>query len=413
MIDTDILVVGAGPAGLAASIYLGQHGINTHVVDRATFPRDKVCGDGISGWSVDMLNKLDPGLVPSLQSKSFALGSWGVRFVSPGLETLDIPYTPGNNHNSQRPAGFTVKREEFDNLLFTQLGKYASINTTLGIKLNQLYYEGNKIIVADSKGEARFRANLALFADGAQSPFSKIAFGGFVDKKHLMAGVRAYYNGVTGQNENNFIELHFLKEFSPGYFWIFPLSDGQFNVGIGMRSDKLVRQKINLNKSLEEIIHSKPHLRERFSGATKLTATKGFSLPLGSVKRPLSGNNFMLLGDAAGLIDPFTGEGIGNALASGYYAGQQALDCLNRGDFSRVSTINYENMVYDKLGKELKIGKIMQSLLKYPGLFNLVVNKARKNPELKRTISSMFNDPAIKARLKDPSFYLKILLNRQ
>ncbi len=409
MTETDVLIIGAGPAGTAAATLLGQHGIKTTIVDQATFPRDKVCGDGLSGWALSMLKKLDPSLVGAIASMESSKDSWGVRFVSPGLRSLDIPYIPKVKKDLESPAGYTITRLDFDNLLFQSLKKYSSLTLIENVKLSGFHYQNDRLIVKDQRGNTSISAQMVLFANGALSPFDPPIGKRFEDKNHLMAGVRAYYEGITGVHPKNYIELHFLKDFKPGYFWIFPLGQTKCNIGIAMLSKSVVKKKINLNQALNAVIQSKPHLTERFRQAKQLSKIKGFSLPLGSIQRPLSGENFLLLGDAAGLIDPFTGEGIGNALASGYYAAEHVISCLKSNDFSADHNLNYDRTVYNKLGKELKMGKIMQSLLNYPALFNLVVNKASKNPELKRTISSMFNDPSIKEKLKKPSFYFKLL----
>ncbi len=410
MIETDVLIIGGGPAGTAAATYLGQRGVSTILVDKANFPRDKVCGDGLSGWAISMLNRLHPDLVGSISTSPSSKDSWGVRFVSPGLTSLDIPYTPPENQKNSQPAGYTIKRIDFDHLLIQKLNEYSSVKVIEGVNLSDYQYTNQKIVVSNKTKTTNISANIALFANGAQTPFAPPIGKKFTDKSHLMAGIRAYYEGITGLHPNNFIELHFLKDFAPGYFWIFPLGGNKCNIGIAMLSKQVMKKKVNLNQALCEVIESKSYLQERFLNAKKISGPKGFSLPLGSIKRPLSGDRFLMLGDAAGLIDPFTGEGIGNALASGYYAAQHAELCLKSNDFSAQNNLDYDRLVYKKLGNELKMGKIMQSLLNYPSLFNLVVNKAQKNPAIKKTISSMFNDPSIKAKLKKPSFYIKLLL---
>ncbi|MDN5211187.1 geranylgeranyl reductase family protein [Fulvivirgaceae bacterium BMA12] len=411
MRETDVVIVGAGPGGLAAALFLGKKGINTLLVDQATFPRDKVCGDGISGWTVDILKKLSPDIIPKLALQPHSLDSWGVRFVAPNLRSVDIPYRPKNQENSDHPAGFISKRVHFDNFLWEEVKQFSSVSMLEGLKIENFIYDRNRIIVSDNSGQVKIAAKLALIADGAQSVLSKKMNSHHtpIEKRHQMAGVRAYFKGVKHNHSKNYIELHFLKEFLPGYFWIFPLPDNQVNAGIAMRSDKVSQHKINLRKSLDEVIQSHAYLSKRFDGAEKISPTQGFGLPLGSRKRKLSGRNMMKIGDAAGLIDPFTGEGIGNAMASGLYAGRHALKCLEINDFSEENMLNYDQLVYQKLGNELQLSTWLQRLLRFPWLFNLVVNKARKNEMLRETISTMFVDQDVKARLKNPLFYLKLL----
>ena len=410
--DPEVVIVGAGPGGLAAALHLGQKGVNTLLVDKATFPRDKVCGDGISGWTVDILNKLNPSIISELAPQPYSLDSWGVRFVAPNWKSIDIPFSPRNNKKPDHPAGFIIKRFHFDNFLWEKVKQLRTVTPAEGLKIENFAYNEDKIIVSDKSGKTKITAKLAIIANGAHSTPAKNINGSVVpiEKKHQMAGVRAYFKGVKHNHIKNYIELHFLKEFLPGYFWIFPLPNDQANVGIAMRSDKVSRNKINLRDSLEMIIKSNPQLAKRFATAEKLSSTQGFGLPLGSKRRIISDRNMMKVGDAAGLIDPFTGEGIGNAMASGLYAAQHALECLKKNDFSKNTMLDYERLVYQKLGDELQLSTVLQHLLHFPWLFNLVVNKAGKNDILRGMISSMFVDQDVKARLKNPLFYLKLLV---
>ena len=129
------------------------------------------------------------------------------------------------------------------------------------------------------------------------------------DLRHV---IRHYLADECDFQEENFIELHYVKDLLPGYFWIFPLADGWANVGLGMLTKDLSRLKVNLKSKLEEIVREHPTISPRFAQAEKVGKTLGFGLPLGSKQRPISGERMMLVGDAASLIDPFTGEGIGN-----------------------------------------------------------------------------------------------------
>ena len=121
----------------------------------------------------------------------------------------------------------------------------------------------------------------------------------------------------------------------------------------------------------------------------------------------------MLTGDAACLIDPFSGEGIGNALYSGMLAAAAVKEAIAEKDFSAAFLKSaYDDVVYKRLGGELKLSATLQRLCKYPWLFNFVVNKAYKSPSLRNTISCMFTDMDLREQLSKPSFYLKILMNK-
>lgn len=226
-------------------------------------------------------------------------------------------------------------------------------------------------------------------------------------------GLRAYYEGVTGLHQDNFIELHFLPEVLPGYLWIFPLPNGVANVGVGILSERIRKKKINLREQMLYAIKNNPQIAPRFANARLTDKIQGWGLPLAMERQPISGDNFILTGDAACLIDPFSGEGIGNALYSGMLAAAAINEAHEQSKYSATFLKTaYDDVVYKRLGDELKISATLQRLCKYPWLFNFVVNKAYKSSSLRNTISCMFTDMDLREQLSKPSFYFQILFNK-
>ncbi len=413
-LTSDICIIGAGPAGMVAAMFLAKQGIKPLVVDKSRFPRDKVCGDALSGKAVDILKKLDERIVSQLQLEPVQVGSWGVTFVAPNLKRIRIPFgkngqaTPG--HQTIAP-GFISKRMDFDDFLVRFAKENYAISVQEETELTDFKFHDGRWLCKTGDGKFSVKTNLLIAADGAQSVFAKHIAGIPVEHKNYCAGIRAYYSGVRNMDAENFIELFFLKELLPGYFWIFPLPDGKANVGLGVRSDKVSSKKMNLKEMLPRIIEKYPELKERFGNAILEGSIRGFGLPLGSVKRKISGEGYMLCGDAASLIDPFTGEGIGNAMLSGMMAAQQAVQCATENNFSADFISEYDNRVYGRLWRELSLSRRMQQLISVPWLCNLVVGKAAASQSLQELISCMFSDLDIRKKLKQPSFYLNLIAN--
>lgn len=406
-IHTKVCILGAGPAGSTTALFLASKGIPSVLLEKETFPRDKICGDALSGKVISILKKLDPNIVDDFVQQPIQLGSWGVKFIAPNLKELKVPFKKDFDKSGRAP-GFIAKRIDFDNFLAERVRKRNEINFIENCEADKIERIENGFSVASKNKSLTVTSNLLIACNGAHSAFAR-NFGNIkVEHKRYSAGLRAYYKGVEGLDENNFIELHFIKEALPGYFWIFPLPNGMANVGLGMRSDKVSAKKVNLKKLLAEIINY-PQFKDRFKNATLDGEVKGFGLPLGSKERILSGDNYLLTGDAASLIDPFTGEGIGNAVVSGMCAAELAAKAISAENYSANFLSEYDKMVYKRLGKELKISTQINQLVNYPWLFNAVVNKATNNKQLSELFSCMFADIDMRKKLREPSFYLRLI----
>ncbi len=413
-LETSVIIIGAGPAGAGTSFFLSKYGIPHIVIDKEIFPRDKVCGDACSGKTALVINRANPEwLTEILGDEGSFLPSWGIKFVAPNGKHLDIPFNPKRTPESKAP-GFTVPRLTLDNFLFQ---KMASPQCTIyqDAKVTSIKNTGNGVTVQMTHKGTNYTvtAPIIIGADGDKSIVRKQYLSEHTAPKTSAVGLRAYYEGVTGMHSENFIELHFLPEMLPGYLWIFPLPNGVANVGVGILSETIRKKKINLREQMLYAIKNNPQIAPRFANATLNDKIQGWGLPLGMERQPLSGDNFMLTGDAACLIDPFSGEGIGNALYSGMLAAAAIQQAIEQKNYSAAFLkAAYDDVVYKRLGDELKISATLQRLCKYPWLFNFVVNKAHKSPSLRNTISCMFTDMDLREQLSKPSFYFKILFNR-
>lgn len=404
----DLAIIGAGPAGLACALSLADSGLKIALIDKAKFPREKICGDALSADVLRQLQKFYPEVYRKFIAFNPKTASHGIRFYAPNGKMLDIPFQP----SGEDAPGFICRRLDFDHFLFSQLTalNIPNMEVMQGFQVANITPTYDEIILEGFK--STISVKMLVGADGANGVARRKLLNEKVEPQHHCAGIRAYYKNVKGISEQNFIELHFLKSVLPGYFWIFPLPDNTVNVGLGILSKEVSRKNINLKKVLNDLISSYEPIAERFSEADLLQEPKGFGLPIGSKKRKISGDRFLLTGDAAGLIDPFTGEGIGNALRSGRYAAEQVKKCFAENNFSEKFNRRYDKHVYAKMWGELRVSRSMQRLLYYPSLFNYIVKRARKNDNLKRLLVNMLENAELKEDLLSPRFYLKLLLNK-
>jgi geranylgeranyl reductase family protein len=413
-LNTQVIIVGAGPAGAMASVFLSKAKINHVLIEKALFPRDKICGDACSGKTVFVLKKANPEwLTEIFLNTAENLECNGLIFVAPNGKPLAIPFAASGMQNSHA-AGFVTTRLAFDNFLFSKIASpFASVYQESAIK--KIERKGNNITVEFLQHGKNYAitASLIIGADGDKSMVRKNLFQNQIVSKTDCVGLRGYYSGITGLHEQNFIELHFLKELLPGYLWIFPLSNGNANVGIGMPS-KIVRiKKINLREVMLNAIKNNPNIKHRFTNATLVNKIQGWGLPICMKQEAVSGNNFLLTGDAASLIDPFSGEGIGNALYSGMLAANASIELLKIKNYTAAFIKEkYDAVLYKRIGDELKMGALLQRLSRYPWLFNFVVKKANKSHTLNTALTSMFTDLDLRNQIRKPSFYAKIIFNK-
>src|SRR3989344_1649879 len=404
----DVIIVGGGPSGSSTALFLEKQGVkNVLLVDKARFPRDKICGDAFSGKSMGLAREL--GVVNDYDSAPHE-PVYGVLFSNPKGTLVDIPF-PGAEKGRKSKPGFCMRRIDTDNVLFQNAKKKVETLEEFTISdliLEDGFVKGIKGKQKDGK-ELEIRANIVVGADGTSSVVAQKVGQGVCPPEHQVIATRGYYQGVTGMTGN--IELHFVEEVMPGYFWIFPLDNGWSTLRLGVLTSEKQKRKMNLKELQEQIIANNQMFKERFKDA-KIDAQgiKIWTLPLGSHHRKNHGNGWVLVGDAASLIDPFSGEGVGNAMTSGKFAAKAIVAALNSNDFSEKAFDNYDAELWSTIGPELKTSYNLQKLGKFKTLLNIVIDKASTKPEVKRAISGMLANEEAKKDLISPLGLLKMLL---
>lgn len=397
----DVAIIGAGPAGSAASMKLSENGINHCFIDSSSFPRDKICGDALSGKVVNYLKKELPSLLNQLSIEDGFLPSHGIKFISTQNKTLHLPFK--KEIDTANPPGYVASRLDFDHRIFSK-AQEKEYCTYINDQVKTIQLNEDKYVIK-TKQDKNLSANYIIGSDGAQSIVKRQLFQGKSYSSNASLGIRQYWEGVDADFETGFIELHYFDSLLPGYFWIFPMSDNRCNVGLGLLAKDAKKYKINIKKLFERIINDEDRIKHRFRKGYALEEVKTWGLPLYNKKTKLVNNKAYLSGDAASLIDPFTGEGISNALWSGKWAAEEITDLLQ----NKKPIISYQQKVYKKLGAELKTSLAMQKLSRKKYLLNFVIRKAEKNKQLKSILMNMFSEVDLRKELKNPLFYLKLL----
>lgn len=358
----DIAIIGAGPAGCACALALHGSGLQVAMVEKDIFPRDKICGDAIPGLAFKAMDKINPQWGNAMRQLVDKEDIRTAKIFAPNNKIITLDWVT---------YAYNSKRLNFDNFLF-QLVKNETDTTIFENKKLQ------KAVVNEDGVKCQFQDNLLINAaivigcDGANSMVMRQLGCLDLQNSSSCAAVRTYYKGIEGL-KMGVNEFHFFKNLMPGYFWIFPLENDWANVGFGVlnTNSSKNKNKLNLRVTLDMITTTLPSIAPRFKNAQLMDSTKGFALPLGTHKLPISGHRFMLCGDAASLIDPLQGHGIDNAMWCGLFAAQQATECFKKNNFESPFMAKYDKAVYKKIGSELATNAyIMRIFSRFPFLFN-------------------------------------------
>jgi geranylgeranyl reductase family protein len=346
----DVIIVGAGPAGASCALALKDSSLNILLLDKATFPRDKICGDAIGGRSIKNLYKYAPELIEEIRS-------FGTNEITSTTRVFINNQTPFNFY--WKNEAYCIKRYEFDALLLKHtLKNNSTLTFKANFKVDDVIEGDDKIVIGNKNTNTYYSANLLVAADGSQSFLAKQLINLKLDTSNFSAAVRAYYSNVDGVLPNQ-TEIHVYKDFMPGYLWIFPVGNNIANVGYGMLSKEVSKRNINLKQSLSQILERNPQLMKRFQHATIESDIKGFGLALGSRRVQLYGDHFLLVGDAASLIDPKSGDGISNAIESGIISAKTIINSHKLNNFSKEVLKQYKTDLNKKISKELIFSTII------------------------------------------------------
>lgn len=358
----DVIIIGAGPAGCSAALSLQNSGLRVGLFEKETFPRNKICGDGVCDRSINTLRAIKDSYVQEFLQ---TIESQSIRKTALVYKKQKVTLEFAN-------FGYACKRYEFDNFLFSLVVRDCK-NVEVFQNSPITHIEKNdKGYTVCMQSQKKYTASLVIVANGAKSSIALSITGEVFSKKNYGVAVRAYYTGVAGMQADT-IELHYKKEYFPGYLWIFPLANNTANVGFGYHLHHAQKFSGTIQELFTQWIQTDSVLRERFANATMTSLLQGGLIPYNANVFNCSGNNYMICGDAASLIDPISGGGIGSAMLSGHLAATYAIECCEKQDFSATATKKYEEHLKKRIQKEIKTRYyIQQKISKYPLLLDIL-----------------------------------------
>ena len=358
----DLAITGGGPAGSAAAWQAAQTGARVVVLDKAEFPRDKPCGDGLTPRAVGYLQKM--GLADEV-AKFHRVNR--AKVFSPSEWELSFPHRPGMPDH-----GHVARRLELDTLLLKNAESAGAEVRQSAEVVGPIVDDDGRVTGVTLKSGERLLADAVISADGAYSPVKRALR---LDSRHngySAIAIRAEMpvNRPDADSLDIYLKLAFQGDQLPGYGWVFPLGEGRVNIGLGYVNSYKKWQQINATQLLGEFLATLPAEWE-LPPIDELKKSKGLQawrLPMGFTAWPPWRPGVLFAGDSLGAARPVSGAGISKALQSGLAAGECAIAALtNSGpdDFT-----NYAQRIKEAWGKEYRRGRYFHKLVGMPAIAN-------------------------------------------
>jgi len=355
--DADVIVVGGGPAGAAAAARLAARGFRTVLIDRARFPRDKVCGDFVAPAALAELADLGVAQTETFGATS-KMADLALHVDGDQLTVLGIPRVDG-----LASYGRVIPRLQLDAWIL-DAARHAGATVLEGHKVIAVQQAPDAITVRGQSvaGPWQLRTRLLLGADGSNSLVARTLRGGVPPRQDRILAVRAYFDDVGGPAGQG--DVCFRSDSFPGYYWLFPAGGGSANLGVGMLVSTYPQSGRNLREMLLRLIAEDASLQYRLRGARMRGKVLGHPLTTYNPRLPLIGDRVMLLGDAAGLINPLNGEGIQYALHSARWAAGVAADCLASDRLDAAALQGYQQRVQQSLRTDMAFSRLVVQLFR-------------------------------------------------
>lgn len=406
--DCDVLIAGGGPSGSGLAFHLASKGYKVIVADAETFPRDKVCGDGVSPIALAELQQM--GIT---QTEKFARAN-EIKQVGLFIKNDKVIISLSKPEHLPFHARI-IPRIELDywiynaaksvNAVYIESARVTSFSIKPGVAIAEL-----------KQGQKKFslKAKMIVGADGSSSTIARQVNGNSPDNEFQLLGLRSYYEDVNGPTDR--VDIYFSEESFPGIFWMFPKGPAGANIGMAMVSKTLPTKPSHVKELLINHIHHNKDIRERVGEGKMTGKIQGWPITFYNKKSKITGQRIALVGDAAGLINPLSGDGIQYALLSARWASETIIHCLQKNDFSEQALYAYRKRVDAELGYDFSLSNL---LVQFPRnktfskvwmtILEVIIAKAKEDKVYADIIAGIFEGTYPSYKALNASFILKSL----
>jgi geranylgeranyl reductase family protein len=386
MPSPSVLVVGGGPAGASAAYWLARAGHEVTLVEKKEFPRDKTCGDGLT-----------PRAILQLTEMGFDFGAaefhriTGLRSYAGDELMLEMTWPP---HSRFPDWGGVIRRRHLDQQV-AALAQRQGVRVMAETEAKPVVESGRLTAVrlSHNGAEERVEPTVVVVADGSLNRFGREL--GTARRKDYPMGLaaRGYYS--SPRSADSFLESQLdLRDDAgatmPGYGWVFPLGDGTVNVGVGLLSTFKRWKHVNTTRMMSDYVDNSAPPYWGLGEHSRLSAPEGGKLTMSFSKGPLVGANWVTVGDAAGAINPWNGEGISYAYESGRLAAEAVSDAIGADDLTLLH--RYPQRLEDEYGLYYKMARVFVKAIGYPSVMRTLAHVGLRNrPLMEWTLKVMAN----------------------
>jgi geranylgeranyl reductase family protein len=348
----DVIVVGAGPAGSTAAAFLAKAGVKTLLLDRASFPRPKTCGDAIPIAAYEIFDEM--GIQTIYEANYYRIK----RVIHRNMAETESIFELTNSDFSHSEA-FVAPRYDFDHLLFQHAIACGAEFQQVQVQA-PLFENGQLVGVSGKSGDNSicYYGKVVIVADGASSVIARALNPKHRGDKHTAVAIRAYVE--TNCELEPAIEIDFMEETLPGYAWFFPTAKHRANIGMGIRADFYKKQDFSLDE-IVDIYRRKSYIFKRI-GNNPLEDLKSWQIPLFSFDTQRVFDGAILVGDAGQFVNQITGDGIYEALFTGRAAAKTVLQAIASDNYSQAALASFDDLWREKLGKRFKEAEVLNNL---------------------------------------------------
>jgi len=362
--QADVTIAGAGPAGASAACHLARAGFRVVLLDQRRFPRDKVCGDFVGPAALAELDQLGLSWQPTVQN------AHEIRDGALYLNGDKVVARPFPRVAGLRRYGVCIPRILLDDAIVqAAVASGARLIEDARVTGYETDATGVTVFYQGKGGPRSLRSRLLIGADGSSSLISRILRGKKPQSRDQIIAVRAYFEGVEGAADQ--ADLYINNASFPGYYWLFPTGADSANVGVGMLLDSWSPSKQKFSQFFTQLIETDPAIRLRLAGAKMCGKIAGWPLTTFNPRLPVVGNRVVLAGDAAGLINPLSGEGIQYALRSGRWTLEALREALSRDHLSVAGLRPYAKRVQAEMAYDMALSRLIIDLARNRALKSL------------------------------------------